>query len=126
LFKFRVINPSLTFNYVSGQGTDSSEKGRMMWARVKGKTENDLLNLGFKKAFMFRPDMIIPLRGTKSHTKSYRFICDYFMWLVKFIKVISPNSVVDTSQIGLAMINSLLKGYDKKVLTPKDIIALSK
>jgi len=120
------INPSMTFNYVSGQGTDSSEKGRMMWARVKGKTENDLLNLGFKQAFMFRPGMIIPLRGIKSRTKSYQFMYDYFMWLVKFIKAVSPNSVVDTSQIGLAMINSLLKGYDKKVLTPKDIIALSK
>jgi len=70
--------------------------------------------------------MIIPLRGIKSRTKSYQFMYDYFMWLVKFIKAVSPNSVVDTSQIGLAMINSLLKGYDKKVLTPKDIIALSK
>jgi len=120
------INPDITFNYVSGQGTDSTENGRMMWARVKGKTENALLNLGFKQAFMFRPGMIIPLRGIKSRTKSYQFMYDYFMWLVKFIKTISPNSVVDTSQIGQAMINSMLKGYDKKVLTPKDIIELSK
>jgi len=91
-------NPQMTFNYVSGQGTDSSEKGRMMWARVKGKTENDLLNMGFKQAFMFRPGAIIPLRGIKSRTKSYQFMYDYFMWLVKLIKAISPNSVVSTTQ----------------------------
>ncbi len=119
------INPDMTFIYVSGVGTDSTEKGRMMWARVKGKTENDLLNLGFKQAFMFRPGAIIPLRGIKSRTKSYQFMYDYFIWLVKGIKAISPNSVVTTTQIGLAMINALLKGYDKKVITPADIIALS-
>ncbi len=120
------LNREMTFNYVSGQGTDSSEKGTMMWARVKGKTENDLLNLGFKQAFMFRPGAIIPLRGIKSRTKSYQFMYDYFMWLVKVIKAISPNSVVNTTQIGLAIINTMLNNYDKKVLKPKDIIALSK
>jgi len=119
------INPQMTFNYVSGVGTDSSEKGRIMWARVKGKTENDLLKMGFKQAFMFRPGAIIPLRGIKSRTKSYQFVYDYFMWLVKGIKAIAPNAVVNTTQIGLAMINSMLKGYDKKILTPQDIIILS-
>jgi hypothetical protein len=119
------LNPAMTFNYISGQGTDSTEKGRMMWARVKGKTENDLLNLGFKQAFMFRPGAIIPLRGIKSRTKSYQFIYDYFMWLIKGIRAIAPGSVVTTTQIGLAMINSLLVGYDKNILGPKDIILLS-
>jgi len=119
------INPEMTFNYVSGEGTDSSEKGRMMWARVKGKTENDLLNIGFKQAYMFRPGAIIPLRGIKSRTKSYQFLYDYIMWLVKLIKVIAPNSVVNTTQIGLAMINSVVKGYDKNVLRPRDILKLS-
>ena len=123
LFK---INPKMTFNYVSGEGTDSSEKGRMMWARVKGKTENDLLNLGFKQSFMFRPGAIIPLRSIKSRTKSYQFMYDYFMWLVKIIKFIAPNSVVNTTQIGLAMINSMLNGYPEKILRPKDILKLSK
>jgi len=118
-------NPQMTFTYVSGQGTDSTEKGRMMWARVKGKTENDLLNLGFKDAYMFRPGAIIPLRGIKSRTKAYQFMYDYFMWLVKLIKFLSPNSVVNTTQIGLAMINVMLEGYEKKVLGPKDIITLS-
>ena len=120
------INPKMTFNYVSGEGTDSSEKGKMMWARVKGKTENDLLNLGFKQAFMFRPGAIIPLRGIKSKTKSYQFMYDYFLWLVKIIKLIAPNSVVSTTQIGLAMINSMLNGYPDKILRPKDILKLSK
>jgi uncharacterized protein YbjT (DUF2867 family) len=120
------INPQMTFNYVSGQGTDSSEKSRMMWARVKGKTENDLLKMGFKQAFMFRPGMIIPLRGIKSRTKSYQFMYDYFMWLVKLTKAVSPNSVVDTTQIGLAMINTMLRGYSEKIIRPKDIIILSK
>ncbi len=119
------INPQMTFNYVSGQGTDSSEKGSMMWARIKGKTENDLLHLGFKQAFMFRPGAIIPLRGIKSRTKSYQFMYDYFMWLVKGIKAIAPDSVVTTSQIGLAMINSMLHGYEKNILKPKDILVLS-
>ena len=118
-------NPDMTFTYVSGQGTDSSEKGRMMWARVKGKTENDLLGMGFRQAFMFRPGAIIPLRGIKSRTKSYQFMYDYFMWLVKGIKAVAPNSVVNTTQIGLAMINGMLKGYDKKILAPKDIPVLS-
>ena len=115
----------MTFNYVSGQGTDSSEKGSMMWARVKGKTENDILNLGFEKAFVFRPGAIIPLRGIKSRTKSYQFMYDYFMWLVKGIKAVSPNSVVNTTPIGVAMINTMLLGYDKKILKPKDMIILS-
>ncbi len=119
------INRHMTFTYVSGQGTDSTEKGRIMWARVKGKTENDLLNLGFKQAFMFRPGAIIPLRGIKSRTKLYQFMYDYFLWLVKGYKAISPNSVVDTTQVGLAMIHVMLKGYDKQVLEPKDIIQLS-
>jgi uncharacterized protein YbjT (DUF2867 family) len=119
------VNPKMTFNYVSGEGTDSSERGRMMWARVKGKTENDLLKLGFKQAFIFRPGAIVPLRGIKSKTKSYQFMYDYFTWLLKIIKTISPNSIVNTTQIGLAMINSMLKGYSKPILRPKDIINLS-
>ncbi len=119
------LNPQLTFTYVSGVGTDSTEKGRTMWARVKGKTENHLLILGFRQAYMFRPGAIIPLRGIKSRTKAYQFMYDYFMWAVKLMKFISPGSVVDTTQVGLAMINAVRKGYSKKVLEPNDIIELS-
>jgi hypothetical protein len=81
--------------------------------------------MGFRQAYMFRPGAIIPLRGIKSRTKLYQFLYDYFMWMVKLMKTFSPNSVVDTTQVGLAMINSMLKGYGKKILTPKDIIILS-
>lgn len=119
------LNPAMTCTYVSGEGTDSSEQGRSRWARVKGKTENDLLKLGFRQAYMFRPGMIIPLRGIKSRTRMYQFLYDYFMWLVKSIKVVAPNAVVNTTQMGLAMINATLKGYDKDILRPKDIIALA-
>jgi len=119
------LNPQMTFTYVSGVGTDSTEKGRSMWARVKGKTENDLLALGFKQSFMYRPGMILPLRGIKSKTKAYQFMYDYFTWLIKLIRLISPNAVVDTTSIGRSMINITEKGYHKKVITPKDILILS-
>lgn len=119
------INPEMTFNYVSGQGTDSTEKGRIMWARVKGKTENDLLNMGFRQAYMFRPGAIIPLRGIKSRTRLYQFFYDYFMWLIKFIKFMAPKSVVNTSQVGQAMIRVMLNGYLDKILKPADIIKAS-
>lgn len=121
-----VLNPKMTITYVSGQGTDSSEKGRMMWARVKGRTENDLLKMGFPQAFMFRPGTIIPLRGIRSSTKLYQFFYDYLMWLIKFIKFIAPNSVVNTTQLGLAMINVTKAGFNKNILTPKDILVASK
>uniref|UniRef100_UPI00404AD952 NAD-dependent epimerase/dehydratase family protein n=1 Tax=Fulvivirga sp. TaxID=1931237 RepID=UPI00404AD952 len=120
------LNPKMTITYVSGQGTDSSEKGRMMWARVKGKTENDLLKMGFSQAFMFRPGTIIPLRGIRSSTKLYQFFYDYLMWLIKFIKFIAPNSVVNTTQLGLAMINVTKAGFNKKILSPKDILVASR
>jgi hypothetical protein len=122
LFK---INPGMTFNYVSGVGTDSSEKGRSMWARVKGKTENDLLNLGFKQAYMFRPGAIIPLRGIGPSSKLYRVLINNLKWLLKLMKKLAPDKVVDTTQIGLAMIHVTQKGYDKKVLHPEDILILA-
>lgn len=119
------LNSQFTFIYVSGEGTDSSEKSRMMWARVKGKTENDLLGLGFKQSYMYRPGMIIPLNGIKSRTKLYQFMYDYFMWLVKLIKLIAPNSVVNTTQIGQSMINVTKSGYDKSIIYPRDMIILA-
>jgi uncharacterized protein YbjT (DUF2867 family) len=118
------LNPEMICTYVSGEGTDSSEKGRAMWARVKGKTENDLLALGFKQSYMFRPGGIIPLRGIKSKTKSYQFMYEYYLWLVKLIKFIVPNAVVNTTQIGLAMIEVDKNGYDKKIIRPADILRL--
>lgn len=118
-------NPEMTFIYVSGEGTDSSGKGRMMWARVKGRTENDLMQMGFRQVFAFRPGAILPLRGIKSKTRSYQFMYDYFTWLLKIIKAIFPNSIVNTTQIGLAMIHATLGGYDKAIIRPPDIIVLA-
>lgn len=119
------LNPAMTFTYVSGVGTDSSEKGRSMWARVKGKTENDLLNLGFKQAFMFRPGAIIPLRGIQPSSKLYRVLIMNLKWLLKLARRIAPDAIVDTTQVGLAMINVTKKGYVKKVLHPHDIQILA-
>lgn len=120
------LNPEITCTYVSGEGTNSTGDSKMMWARVKGKTENDLLSLGFKQTFMFRPGTIIPLRGIKSKTKAYQFAYDYFLWLIKLIKLVAPNAIVNTTQVGLAMINATIKGSDEKIIRPKDIIKLSK
>ncbi|MDX2414207.1 MAG: NAD-dependent epimerase/dehydratase family protein [Bacteroidales bacterium] len=123
--ELHIINQEMTFNYVSGQGTDSSEQGKSMWARVKGKTENALLNLGFKQAYMFRPGAIIPKRGVKASSKLYRRLIFIFAWLLWLGKLLAPKSVVDTRQIGMAMINSTIRGYKKKVLKPIDILNLA-
>jgi uncharacterized protein YbjT (DUF2867 family) len=119
------INPAMTFTYVSGEGTDSSEKGRQMWARVKGKTENDLLKLGFMQAFAFRPGAIIPLRGIMPSSKMYRTLITYLKWLLILLKKIAPNAVVNTTQLGLAMINITKRGYNASVIRPRDILILA-
>ena len=119
------LKPEMTFTYVSGQGTDSSEKGRTRWARVKGKTENDLLKLGFKQAYMYRPGGIIPMKGVSPSSKLYRNAIRYLGWLVHLIKVFAPNSIVDTTQIGRSMIKVSQNGYSKDILDPKDIIDTS-
>ncbi|MCB9233258.1 MAG: epimerase [Bacteroidia bacterium] len=118
------INPEMTFIYVSGAGTDSTEKGRQMWARVKGKTENDLLKLPFKDAYMFRPGMIQPKRGIKSKTPLYNFVYTGFGWLINLIKLMAPNSSTDTTTHGKAMINAVLHGYEQKILENPQINAL--
>lgn len=113
-------NPGMTFCYVSGAGTDSSEKSRMMWARVKGKTENDLLALGFKSAYMFRPGFIRPLRGIKSRTPLYNTI---YALIRPFYSLIMrmPRYTTDTVTIGKAMIQVTLKGFHKNILESLDI-----
>lgn len=122
---YHAQNPESIFTYVSGEGTDSTEQGKVMWARVKGRTENALLSLGFNKAYMFRPGAIIPLRGIKSKTRLYQFFYDYFTWLLKFLKWVMPTKIVNTTQIGKAMINAVLDGYHQSILEPKDILNLS-
>ncbi len=111
----------MTFCYVSGAGTDSSEKGRSMWARVKGKTENDLMKLPFKKVYNFRPGFIRPTPGLKNVLKLYK----YLGWLYPLIKLITPNAANTLQELDLAMINSVWKGYSRNILEVKDIIALA-
>ena len=115
------LNPGMTFCYVSGTGTDSTEKGKIMWARVKGKTENYILNLGFKDAYMFRPGLIIPTRGLRNTLKMYKILAP----LLPVVKLFFPGYVCTLKQIGLAMINSVLKGYDNNILEIRDIKKLA-
>lgn len=112
-------NPEMVFNYVSGTGTDSSEAGRQMWARVKGRTENDLLNMGFRSAHMFRPGVIIPERGVTSRTKWYRIM--YMITKPLFPLLRRMSSVVTTSMMGRAMINSAVSPASADILNPVDI-----
>jgi uncharacterized protein YbjT (DUF2867 family) len=113
-------NPEMTFCYISGAGTD--ERGRMMWSRVKGKTESDLTRLGFAHVYNFRPGVIKPTKGLKN-TLSFYY---YLGWLIPVIKLIAPGNVCSLREIGLAMINAVSKGYQKQVLEVRDIVALSK
>lgn len=113
-------NQGSVFTYVSGTGTDSSEKGRIMWARVKGRTENALLALGFKDAYMFRPGFIEPLKGIKSSTKLYNTL---YVILRPFFPIFRamPKYATDTSRLGKAMIKVVLSGYEKKHIESADI-----
>lgn len=114
------LNPDMTFCYVSGAGTDGSEKGRSMWARVKGKTENDLLALGFKAAYMFRPGFIQPMKGIKSKTPLYQGIYNVISPLYGLLRRM-PRYVTTTVIIGKAMIGVAMHGYKTRVLESLDI-----
>jgi nucleoside-diphosphate-sugar epimerase len=119
------INKEFVFCYISGAGTDSSEKGKMMWARVKGKTENTLLAMPFKKAYMFRPGYIQPMKGIKSRTKLYNAMYAVFKPLY-FVLKYSDKYVTDTQTLGRAMINAVAKNYSKSILESTDINQLGK
>lgn len=101
------LNPDMVFNYVSGAGTDSSEKGNTMWARVKGKTENYILNKGFKGAYMFRPGAIIPEKGIKSSTPLYNFF--YILFRPFFPLMRKMKSITTTTKLGKAMIHTVIQ-----------------
>jgi len=108
------VNPNMVFNFVSGRSTDSSENGKVMWARVKGKTENDLMKLGFKAEYNFRPALMLPFKGQKS-------VKPVFKIMSKLLKYIMPNATLTLSQVGKAMINVVEKNYPKSVLEVSDI-----
>jgi hypothetical protein len=119
------LNPDMTFCYISGANTDSTEKGRSMWARVKGKTENDLMKLPFKQVYNFRPGGIepfLPLKPTQTYYKTYR----YLGWLFSLMKVIAPGYVIKLKDLAAAMINASLIGYSKNILEMNDMKLLAK
>jgi hypothetical protein len=115
-------NPAMVFCYISGAKTDSTEKGRLMWARVKGKTENDLAKLPFKKVYNFRPGILEPTKGLKNTLGFYK----YFGWLAPVIRLMAPNAISTLKELGLAMINAASKGYEKQIVEVKDIHLLAK
>jgi uncharacterized protein YbjT (DUF2867 family) len=115
------LNPSMTFVFISGGGTDSSERGRSMWARVKGKTENALLALPFEAAFMFRPALIIPMHGIVSRTRLYRIVYAIIGPLLPVWKTLFPSIVTTTDNVAKAMLHVVTNGAKKRVLENRDI-----
>jgi uncharacterized protein YbjT (DUF2867 family) len=118
------LNPQMTFIFVSGSGTDSSERGRTMWARIKGKTENALMRLPFAAAYMLRPGVIEPVHGVRSKTRAYRVIYSIVRPLVPLLRRTFPNYVLSTQEIGLAMLSVARHGYSKRILETQDIRAV--
>ncbi|HEX4311458.1 MAG TPA: NAD-dependent epimerase/dehydratase family protein [Acidobacteriaceae bacterium] len=116
------LNPAMVFTYVSGMGTDSTEKGRLMWARVKGRTENALTRMGFKAEYNFRPGFMKAMPGQRNLKGSYKA----FAWLYPVLRVVAPNSVSTLEDVGRAMIRCVTQGYPKTVLEVRDINALGK
>lgn len=110
-------NPGMTFCYVSGASTDSTEQGSMMWARVKGKTENDLRKLPFDQVFAFRPGFLKAVEGQKNLLSLYK----YFGWLYPVVKAVYPNGASTLTQLGRAMVNVTKYGYDKPIIEVRDI-----
>ena len=110
-------NSDMSFCYVSGAGTDSTEKGRLHWARVKGKTENDLQKLGFKHVYLFRPGMLKPTEGAKNLPPIYKWI----KWLAPVLETVWPSSICSLAQLGQAMIHVVEGEYPKNIIEVKDI-----
>jgi uncharacterized protein YbjT (DUF2867 family) len=116
------LNRDMTFCYVSGAGTDSTEKGSLMWARVKGKTENTLIHLPFRKVYNFRPGFLKASEGAKNVKSYYKFVD----WLYPIGRAIYPAGFCTLKELGLAMINTVTKGYSKSILEVKDIVELAR
>ncbi len=115
------LNPGMTFIYVSGAGTDSSEEGRIMWARVKGKTENALLRLPFKAAYMFRPGATQPVHGARSKTPAYRVIYSLAKPVLPLLRRLFPRHILTTEELGRAMLQVAKSGAPKTILESADI-----
>lgn len=120
------LNPGMTFVYVSGAGTDSSEQGSSMWARIKGKTENDLQKLPFRGVYLFRPGVIQPLRGIQSKTPSYRIFYSLANPFLSLIRCMYPRAIATTADIGQAMLNAARQGDARRVIEANDILRLAR
>jgi uncharacterized protein YbjT (DUF2867 family) len=120
------LNPAMTFIYVSGAGTDSSETGRIMWARVKGKTENDLQKLPFRSVYLFRPGIIQPLHGIQSKTPAYRHFYRIANPFLSLIRRLAPGQIVTTDDIGRAMLNAAREQRARVIVEARDIIRLAR
>ena len=119
------LNPQMSFVYVSGAGTDSTEKGAIMWARVKGRTENALLRLPFRAVYLFRPGVIQPLHGIQSKTGAYRILYSLLKPVLPLARALLPNVVLTTESMGLAMLNVLRHGHATPILEVRDIAAMA-
>lgn len=115
------LNPDMTFCYVTGAGTDSSEKGSVAWARVKGATENALMRL-FKQSYMFRPAFMKASPGQENLKSFYK----YLAWLYPIGRAVYPAGFCTLQEVGLAMINVARKGYHQRIINVKDIVELAK
>ncbi len=115
------LNPEMVFCYVSGAGTDSTEKGRLMWARVKGKTENDLMKLPFRAVFAFRPAFMKPTKGLRNTLSFYRYI----NWLYPVLRAFLPGTFGTLRELGLAMIHCAADPPEKKILHTRAIAFLA-
>lgn len=113
-------NPDMTFCYVTGAGTDSTEQGRLAWARVKGATENALMRL-FRRSYMFRPAFMKAKPGQKNLKRSYRLLA----WIYPIGRAVYPAGFCTLQEVGQAMINAAMKGSGKQILEVKDIVALA-
>jgi uncharacterized protein YbjT (DUF2867 family) len=118
------VDPDMTFVYVSGMGTDSTERGRTMWARVKGRTENALLRLPFRAAYMLRPGIILPMHGIKSKTTLYRVGYTLMTPLYPVLRALFPRAITSTEHLGRVMLRLARSGYSKPVLESADIALL--
>ncbi|MFC7669389.1 epimerase [Hymenobacter humi] len=119
--KLARLNPNMVFCYVTGAGTDSTERGRSHWARVKGQTENELLRLPFRAAYMFRPGFMRPTPGQRHAQKAYK----YLDWLYPILRRLMPKYVSTMQEVGTAMLKAVKQGYPKPVLEVPDIVALA-
>ena len=118
------VNPQMTFVYITGQGTDSTERGSAMWARVKGKTENAILALPFRAAYMLRPGYIQPMKGVRSGTRLYQWIYNVVTPLYPLFEKVAPNRMTTSERVGRAFVEVAANGYPKKILEVPDINAI--